>query len=236
MQDLQLFPYLIVFVNCRMKTHKKLKTLFSIFDPKVNPLALNEWKNSGIIPRLFRNGHSQIKEYMRDIDAIAAIEESGHYYHKLKLENNIMYGENSLVTILLFLKSVKNDSLIMNRLWNLQNNIFTTGEFNYSFENSENRDEAMKDIEKYFIQKNAEIKTKSMEGVDLQGTILYKGINLDEDDTEVSDGWYSGYFRVSTTEEKIFRSYLSSGNTDIGKGIENDIIGICQKHAGRQVE
>ena len=234
------FAAIPIFSSLRELSHEKSQntknTLFSIFDPKVNPLALNEWKNSGIIPRLFRNGHSQIKEYMRDIDAIAAIEESGHYYHKLKLENNIMYGENSLVTILLFLKSIKNDSLIMDRLWNLQNNIFTTGEFNYFFENSENRDEAMKDVEKYFIQKNAEIKTKSMEGVDLQGTILYKGINLYEEDAGVSEGWYIGYFRVSTTEENILRSYLSSGNNEIGKGIENDIIGICQKHAGRQVE
>ena len=209
---------------------------FSVFDPKVNPLALSEWKNNRIIPRLFRNGHSQIKEYMRDIDAVAAVEESGHYYHKLKLENQTMYGENSLVTILLFLKAVKNDLSIMDRLWNLQNKIFTTGEFNYSFKNNDIRDRAMEDVVNYFKQKNAVIKTESLEGVDLQGTVVYSEIDLETKNLELEENWYSGYFRVSTTEEKIFRSYLSSGDVNFGTSIEKDIIGICQKYEGKEVE
>lgn len=211
-------------------------TYFSVFDPKVNPMALKEWKNYGIIPRLFRNGHSQIKEYMRDIDAIAAIEESGHYYHKLKLENKTMYGENSLVTILLFLKAVKQDSTIMDRLWTLQNKIFTTGEFNYSFKNNEIRDIAMKDVVNYFRGKNAVIKIESLEGVDLQGTVVFSEVDLETKNLELEDDWFSGYFRVSTTEENIFRSFLSSGNADIGKSIENDIIKICQQYEGMEVE
>ncbi len=209
---------------------------FSVFDPKVNPLALSEWKNNGIIPRLFRNGHSQIKEYMRDIDAVAAVEESGHYYHKLKLESQTMYGENSLVTILLFLKAVKNDSSIMDRLWTLQNKIFTTGEFNYSFKNNEIRDRAMGDVVNYFRERDAVIKTESLEGVDLQGTVVYSSSDLETKNLEIEDEWFSGYFRVSTTEEKIFRSYLSSGNADIGTSIENDIIKICNKYEGIEVE
>jgi phosphomannomutase len=211
-------------------------TYYSIFDPKVNPMALNEWRNFGITPRLFRNGHSQIKEYMRDIDAIAAIEESGHYYHKLKLENKTMFGENSLVTILLFLSAVKKDSSIMDKLWNLQNKIFTTGEFNYSFKNNDIRDRAMEDVEKYFRQKNAVIKTKSLEGINLEGTAVYSGVDLTKDDIELVEGWYNGYFRISTTEEKIFRSFLSADNADVGKIIENDIIKICKKYDGSEVE
>ena len=40
-----------------------------LFDPKVNPLALAEWGKLGVSPVLFRNGHSQIKDYMRQIGA-----------------------------------------------------------------------------------------------------------------------------------------------------------------------
>ena len=56
------------------------------------------------------------------------------------------------------------------------------------------------------------------------------------EDIDLEEEWYCGYFRVSTTEEKIFRSFLSSGSTGIGKGIENDIIEICQNYEGSEVE
>jgi len=210
--------------------------LYTVFDPKVNPMALNEWKKNGITPRLFRNGHSQIKEYMREIDAVAAVEESGHYYHKLRLENSTMYGENSLVTILLFLKSMSRNPELMDTLWELQDRVFTTGEWNYSFENNEIRDKAMEEVIDHFIDKNAEIRSESFEGVDLQGTIVSSGIDLETGALKAADKWYCGYFRVSTTEEKIFRSFLTFGNADIGKILECEIIEICQKHAGREVE
>ena len=40
-----------------------------LYDPKVNPLALAEWGKLGVAPVLFRNGHSQIKDYMTQIGA-----------------------------------------------------------------------------------------------------------------------------------------------------------------------
>ena len=47
-----------------------------LYDPKVNPLALQEWARLGIEPSLFRNGHSQIKQRMQGVGALAAVEES----------------------------------------------------------------------------------------------------------------------------------------------------------------
>ena len=78
-----------------------------LYDPKVNPLALAEWGQLGVEPVLFRNGHSQIKDYMNRIGAGSGAEESGHYYHDLRYEGLKISGENSIVTILLFLKAVK---------------------------------------------------------------------------------------------------------------------------------
>jgi phosphomannomutase len=54
-----------------------------LYDPKVSPLALAEWGRLGALPVLFKKGHSQIKDYMTQIGAIAAAEESGHYYHRI---------------------------------------------------------------------------------------------------------------------------------------------------------
>ena len=62
-----------------------------LYDPKVNPLALAEWRRLNARPVLFRNGHSQIKDYMRRIGAVAAAEESGHYYHELSLGLSLIH-------------------------------------------------------------------------------------------------------------------------------------------------
>ena len=66
-----------------------------LYDPKVNPLALAEWGRLGVEPVLFRNGHSQIKDYMNQIGALAGAEESGHYYHELRYQHLKISGENS---------------------------------------------------------------------------------------------------------------------------------------------
>jgi len=229
-------PVLDILTSLSEYEESGTKPLYTIFDPKVNPVALNEWKKLGIEPRLFRNGHSQIKEFMRDIDAIAAIEESGHFYHKLKLGNHVMYGENSLLSILLFLRAVYRDPSTMKKLWDLQRQVHSTGEFNYSFKNDEIRDSAMDEVISYFKGKEASIKSKSLEGIDLQGTAVYSGIDLNGKNQEITDNWYSGYFRSSTTEGSVFRSYLSSCNNRLLNIMENDIIEICEKHSGIEVE
>src|SRR5690606_17213755 len=64
-----------------------------LYDPKVSPLALAEWGKLGARPVLFRNGHSQIKDYMTRIGALAAAEESGHYYHRITLDGLTISGE-----------------------------------------------------------------------------------------------------------------------------------------------
>ncbi len=48
-----------------------------LYDPKVSPLALAEWGRLGVTPVLFRNGHSQIKDYLRQLDAPAAARNRG---------------------------------------------------------------------------------------------------------------------------------------------------------------
>lgn len=98
-----------------------------LYDPKVSPLALAEWGRLGALPVLFRNGHSQIKDYMTQIGAIAAAEESGHYYHRITRGDLTVSTENSILTILLFLGALKRQPGLMDELWQLQDLVFTTG-------------------------------------------------------------------------------------------------------------
>lgn len=201
----------------------------ALYDPKVSPLALAEWGKLGARPVLFRNGHSQIKDYMTQIGAIAAAEESGHYYHRITLGNATISGENSALTILLFLNALKNDPGLLDRLWSMEKQIFTTGEFNYQFDSDTTRDQALDAVTRHFVAGGAATVTATPDGIDLQGTCLSKGVTLDPGKVHLEPGWFSGYLRVATNERGVVRSYFSAGDTDTGRQIEREARDILEK-------
>ncbi|MBI2299191.1 MAG: hypothetical protein HYU66_09670 [Armatimonadetes bacterium] len=207
----------------------------ALYDPKVSPLALAEWGKLGVRPVLFRNGHSQIKDYMRLLDASAAAEESGHYYHRMTLEPLTIYAENSALTILLFLGAVKADPGLMDRLCALQDEVFTTGEFNYQFEDDATRDAALEVVVKRFADEGAERVTHTPDGIDLQGTVLSRGVQLAPGRVALDEGWYSGYLRVATNEPAVVRSYFSAGDTIHGQRVEWDTRRILEDQFGGRV-
>ncbi len=198
-----------------------------VYDPKVNPMILDIWREMGITACPFRNGHSQIKEYMKKINAIGAIEESGHFYHRINYKNITTYAENSLLTILLFLKSFYQNTNLMDKLWELESQSFTTGEINYRFSNNAERDEALKTIITFFQSEGAKIQSKTEDGIDLQGHLVTK---------TQSQKWYSGYFRVSTNEKAILRSYITASDSETGTQLEKRIRNINSTCGGEETE
>ena len=190
-----------------------------LYDPKVNPLALQKWGELNVEPVLFRNGHSQIKGYMGEIDALAGAEESGHFYHKLSLEDITVEGENSLLTILLFLKTIKNDHSILDELRKMQDEVFTSGEFNYEFPSDDVRDEALAALLDLFRKDDATIISETEDGIDLGGNVIYKGVKTGSDGVLLEDDWYSGYIRIATNEKGVVRSYISSKDKTAGEKI-----------------
>ncbi|MCC7493232.1 MAG: hypothetical protein IT204_12820 [Fimbriimonadaceae bacterium] len=191
-----------------------------LYDPKVSPLALAEWGKLGVRPVLFRNGHSQIKDYLRQLDAAAAAEESGHYYHRLTLDDLTIYSENSTVTVLLFLQAVHHDPGLLGRLRALQDQVFTTGEFNYQFDSDATRDAAMAAAIGLLVAEGATPTTHTPDGIDLEGTVLHRGVTLEPGRVALAEGWYSGYLRVATNEKAVLRSYFSAGEPATGRRIE----------------
>jgi len=200
-----------------------------LYDPKVSPLALAEWGKLGAKPVLFRNGHSQIKDYMTQIGALAAAEESGHYYHQLTLNSLRISGENSIITILLFLGALHKDPQLMTQLWQMQDQVFTTGEFNYQFADDTIRDAAMAAVVGHFVQDGAKTQTTTDDGVDLEGTCINKGVVLEPGKVQLSPHWYSAYMRVATNEKGVVRSYFSTGETGWGKQVEATVRGILEQ-------
>jgi phosphomannomutase len=206
-----------------------------LYDPKVNPLALAEWGKLGVEPVLFRNGHSQIKDYMMRIGADAGAEESGHYYHRLDYEGLTIAAENSIVTILLFLKAVKASPDLMDHLWKLQKQVFTTGEFNYQFADDATRDKALAAAIDKFESEGAHTQSATPDGIDLEGTVVQHGVTLAAGSADLAKGWYSGYFRIATNEKAVVRSYLSTGDAIFGRKLENRTREMLEKDFGGQV-
>ena len=205
-----------------------------IYDPKVNPLALSEWTRLNIVPLLFGNGHSQIKEHMRRTGAVAAVEESGHYYHRLSDGGLTICAENSLFTVLLLLKSIKEKPGLMKELRVLQERVFTTGEINYQMADDETRDLALGSLLELFRKDHAVLVSETEDGIDLMGTVFARGIDLNTG--ELGSRWYSGYLRASTNEKSVIRSYLSSGDVSIMEEMEQRIRDILDSYHGKVID
>ena len=205
-----------------------------LYDPKVNPLALVEWAKLNIKPVLFGNGHSQIKEHMRRIGALAAVEESGHYYHRLAAEGLVFFAENSLVTVFLLVKALKENPELMGNMWTLQDRVFTTGEINYQMADDKTRDLALQAVLQYFQDDQALLVSETEEGVDLLGTVFSKGVNIEAGKLESE--WYNGYLRAATNEKAVLRFYLSAGSFDPGRQIEQRIRDILGRYPGTAID
>ncbi|MEW5816605.1 MAG: hypothetical protein AB1798_14585 [Spirochaetota bacterium] len=203
-----------------------------LYDPKVNPLALAEWGKLNLHPVLFRNGHSQIKDYMQQINACMAAEESGHYYHRMSLDGLTINAENSLLTILLFLKVVTVAPGFMDNLFEMQSRVFSTGEINYQFENDDIRDRALNAILKSYKDDNVSIITATEDGIDLQGTQFSKGVSIKPGNVTVAKGWYSGYIRPATNEKGVVRLFLSTGDSEQRKILEGNARLLMEKTFG----
>ena len=207
---------------------------FVLYDPKVNPLALSAWARAGAVPVLFRNGHSQIKERMRNVDAVAAVEESGHFYHRLRGARSTAYIESSLVTTLLFLKAIHERPALRDELRNLEDSYFTTGEFNYQLGDDAERDGVLCAALQLFRDDGASLVSRTDDGSDLMGTYVSKGI--DTATGELSPEWYQAYLRVATNEKAVVRSYISSGDSSVGRGWEKRLRSLLESSGGHIVE
>jgi len=108
----------------------------------------------------------------------------------------------------------------MDQLWALERRAFTTGEFNYQFDSDVTRDRALAGLVAHFVQDGAATLTTTPDGIDLQGTCLAKGVQLDPGSVTLNAGWYSGYLRIATNEKAVVRSYFSAGDVPFGKQVE----------------
>lgn len=207
----------------------------ALFDPKVNPVALEAWGRYNIEPLLFRNGHSQIKDYMATTSARFGAEESGHYYHRLSYGSIEVNAENSIVTALRFLKGIQAVSL--DALWELQRRVYSTGEINYQFAEQTTVDDAMADVIAMLGAEGAQTVSETADGISLGGTQISTGVRLEAGNIALEPGWYSGYLRSSTNERAVLRSFFTADHAETGKRIAAEVTHLLEeRYHGKQVE
>ncbi len=146
-----------------------------------------------------------------------------------------VYSENSALTILLFLKAIHQEPELMRRLRDLQDQVFTTGEFNYQFADDTARDAALAAVVEHLVGQGASAVTHTPDGIDLEGTVLSLGVTLEPDNVGLEDGWFSGYLRVATNEKGVVRSYFSAGETAVGRRVEEETRAILAERFGGKV-
>lgn len=208
-----------------------------LFDPKVNPIALEEWGRFPVRPVLFRNGHSQIKDYMAAIGARFGAEESGHYYHRLRYGSIEVNAENSIVTVLRFLRSLSADRGAADRMHELQGRVFSTGEINYQFAEQETVEEAMSVIVRLLEKEGATSVSTTKDGIDLGGTQISKGVHLEPGEVRLERGWYSGYLRSATNEKAVLRSFFTAGDAGTGRRVLEEVVTLLRdRFQGKQIE
>jgi phosphomannomutase len=209
----------------------------ALYDPKVNPIALEAWGRFKAKPLLFRNGHSQIKDYMASSSARFGAEESGHYYHRLRYGSIEVNAENSIVTALRFLKGVQTSSGALDNLWNLQGQVYSSGEINFQFEEQSTVDLAMKDVVQLLVAEGAATVSATPDGIDLGGTQVSRGVDVGPKGITLDRGWYSGYLRSSTNERAVLRSFFSSGDEKTGRRLGTEVTRLLREtYRGRQIE
>ena len=64
---------------------------------------------------------------------------------------------------------------------------------------------------------------------------MNRGVALGAGSVSLADRWYSGYFRVATNEKGVVRSYLSTGNGNFGRGLEQRTRPLLDQEFGGQV-
>ena len=149
----------------------------------------------------------------------------------------LVFGENSLFTILLFLQTIKDQKNIVPQVREMQDQIYTSGEFNFQYTDDRQRDKAMLALIRFFESDQAQLATKSENGIDLEGNVVYKGVVVKNGTVLLGHKWYAAYVRTATNEKGVVRSYISSGNSLYGEKIRQKMVKLLkEEHNGTEIE
>jgi phosphomannomutase len=183
-------------------------------DVKTNPLALQAQARQGLDVRIIRNGHSFIKEALREgfkQQFLAASEESAHYYLNFPLDlDDFGAGFAATENTLFF-------SLLSARVWAeapgryqeaiaAQSGLVRQREWPCHFRDDALLEQSLAEVEGEFAGRGLLIMKSMEDGQSLDATLMRSGLpRVMGKDSDLSGPWYQVAQRNTRSEEGIAR-------------------------------
>lgn len=184
-------------------------------DLKSNPLAIMEMARTGVTVDVIRNGHSQIKQSLIDDPTrLGAVEESAHFYEAFPLGDSPRFcTENTLYVALLAARTWREQPQRLRAMFELQATTAREREWGYKFPSDRQRDESLQAVREHFESRGARSMTRMKNGMDLEATLLRKGLPFDVGPaTELSQDWLQVCQRISQSEDRLARWEVSGAD------------------------
>jgi phosphomannomutase len=195
-------------------------------DLKSNPLAIIEMARTGVTVDVIRNGHSQIKESLKnDRSRFGAVEESAHYYEAFSYRGEGRYcTENTLYIALLVARAWHEDPARFDRLVEIQATTARQREWGYKFPSDRARAEALDAVRRHFEAEGAKALDRMKNGMDLEATLMRKGLPFDvNEQTRLPGDWLQVCQRISQSENGLARWEVVGASAELVNRAKQDI-------------
>ncbi|MBO4409621.1 MAG: hypothetical protein J5775_02615 [Spirochaetales bacterium] len=194
-------------------------------DVKAIPLSLCEIAKTGVKVHIIRNGHSFIKEKLRnncDRGYLAAEEESAHYYMNYPYDpDDFSKGfaaiESTLFIALLSARCYKEDPAAYERAYRLQTSLFREREWPLYCEAApEKMPLLMDEVEQKMRSLGATVIKEMDDGSDLDACLMRFNLPLEFDASSSLEGkkWVQVAQRISRSEDAMCRWEIVSNDPD----------------------
>lgn len=198
-------------------------------DVKTNPLALREQARQGLEVQIIRNGHSFIKEALREgfsKQYLTASEESAHYYMNfpLKIDDpgaGYAATENTLFFSLLSARIWASDPRRYEAAIALQAQLVRKREWPCHFDNDALLEKALAEVETEFSSRGLLIMKTMEDGQSLDATLMRSCLpRVLGRDSDLSKPWYQVAQRNTRSEEGIARwEVVANSQKDCGEAV-----------------
>ena len=209
------------------------------YDVKANPLSVVDQAQKGIGVHVIRNGHSFIKEALRQNlknQFLVASEESAHYYMNFPYDlHDFSQGfaatENTLYFTLLTAKMWASNPKAYDDAFILQDQIYREREWPCHFFKEELMEPVMLEVERAFASKGLSVFKHMEDGSSLDATLMRMGLPELIDETTSLDGdWLQVAQRISRSEEGMTRWEVASSSQERCQEAVGIIRGITDKY------
>lgn len=206
-------------------------------DLKSNPLAVIEMAKAGFRVQVMRNGHSQIKNALReDPTMVGAVEESAHFYESFFLDGKGPYStENTCYIALLTCRAWHENPARFEELFAIQAQTSREREWGHYFPDDDRRAEALEAVRRQFEGEGAQAMDRTRSGMDLEATMLRRGLPFDiAPDTRLETGWLQVCQRISQSENGLARWEVVAATPEIAAGARDTIQRVVKDFGGSE--